>query len=301
MAIRTVLREDHEQQSNTPWMRGMGRWRRGSGGSGGGGGGCSRSNWHDQHHHHHRDRMHGVTGSWAVHPPAPPASSSSSATATTATTSESQSATPKHGVVDEQQIEEQRLVDLAIQESLGNVAQSAAKSFVTAVGSNAAAAASPAAGNNINNGDAPYTGKLVAHLTLADKNASTVLPGARIVKAWRLKNEGPLSWPQGTKLIWVGGEALSAPATGIDVPSASPGESVDIAVPFVAPSVEGRYTSYWRLKAPNGGRFGHRVWIDLFVESSGEPSSSSSSTTTTSAAATSSRVDSADKAGDGSQ
>jgi len=189
--------------------------------------------------------------------------------------------------VDEQQIEEQRLVDLAIQESLGNVAQSAAKSFVTAVGSNAAAAppTSPVAGNNINSGDAPYTGKLVAHLTLADKSASTVLPGAKIVKAWRLKNEGPLSWPIGTKLIWVGGEALSAPATGIDVPSASPGESVDIAVPFVAPSVEGRYTSYWRLKAPNAGRFGHRVWVDIFVErASDEPSSSSSSSTTTSAA-----------------
>jgi hypothetical protein len=290
VSIRTVIREDHEAPSiPLPWMRGMGRWRRGSG-SGGGGGGCGRSNWHDQHHHSHHqqqngkgggDRMHGIAGTWASPSPAPP------------TTTESQSATPKANGVDEQQIEEQRLVDLAIQESLGNVAQSAAKSVATAVvgSSNAAAVPPSPIATSSNTTDAPYTGKLIGHLTLTDKSSSTVLPGAKIVKAWRLKNEGPLSWPLGTKLIWVGGEALSAPATGIDVPSAAPGESVDIAVPFVAPNVEGRYTSYWRLKAPNAGRFGHRVWVDIFVERASDEINSSSATTASATEETSASTD----------
>jgi len=264
VAIRTVLRDDHEQQQ-VPWMRGMGRWRRGSG--------CGRSNWNEHHPEQQQqkgERMHGVTGSYTV-PSSPYIPHESSDTLPRSSS--------KKGHDEQHEEEEKRLVELAIQMSLGNVAQSASKFQAAAVGSNAAADSpvpttsgsvsgltSPVVSNG--NDTTPYTGKLIAHLTLADKNSSTVLPGARIVKAWRLKNEGPLSWPQGTKLIWVGGENLGAPATGIDVPCARPGESIDIAVPFVAPLVEGRYTSYWRLKAPNAGRFGHRVWVDIFVERS---------------------------------
>merc|ERR1711916_243393 len=50
-----------------------------------------------------------------------------------------------------------------------------------------------------------------------------------------------------------------------DVVSPAPGETVDVAVDMIAPRAPGRYCSYWRMKAGDGIRFGHRVWVDILV------------------------------------
>ena len=68
----------------------------------------------------------------------------------------------------------------------------------------------------------------------------------------------------------MGAELLGAPAR-VAVPEVPAGACVDVAVPFVAPQVPGRFQSYWRLKAPGMGRFGHRVWADVFVEREPSP------------------------------
>jgi hypothetical protein len=109
-----------------------------------------------------------------------------------------------------------------------------------------------------------FSAKFVAHLTYTDQGP--VAPGSRLVKAWRMRNEGRSAWPEGTRLAFVGGELLGAPEAGVPVPAVAPGATVDIAVPFVAPSAPGRYQSYWRLATADGQRFGHRLWADVFVD-----------------------------------
>jgi len=84
------------------------------------------------------------------------------------------------------------------------------------------------------------------------------------VKIWRMRNEGTVAWPENTRLAYVGGDKVS-PVEAVTVPSVKPGEEVDIAVDVVAPARPGRYVSYWRLCLPDGNRFGHRVWVDMFV------------------------------------
>jgi hypothetical protein len=52
-------------------------------------------------------------------------------------------------------------------------------------------------------------------------------------------------------------------------------QEVDVSVSLVAPAHPGRYTGYWRLVAPDGRKFGQRVWVSIVVPSLGNSSSSS--------------------------
>lgn len=43
------------------------------------------------------------------------------------------------------------------------------------------------------------------------------------------------------------------------------GEEMEVAVQLSAPERPGRYVSHWRLLAPGGPKFGHRVWALIHV------------------------------------
>jgi hypothetical protein len=213
----------------------------------------------------------------------------------------------------EEDEEERRLVALAIRESLASVAASAA-----GAGPVAAAAADPQPARAARQ---QLRSRFVAHLTYTDQ--SVVAPGSKLIKAWRLKNAGASAWPEGTRLLCVGGhEAFTASAPRfVPVPQVLPGATVDIAVPLTAPSSSGRYQAYFRLAVPSDAagaagardespttvtaaaatagagagaagradrsrwhRFGHRVWADIFVE---DPSSSGTEAGAASSAAAS--------------
>lgn len=204
-------------------------------------------------------------------------------------------AAPGAGGVEEDE-EERRLVALAIRESLASVAASAGAGPVAAAAADPQPA--PAARQQLRS-------RFVAHLTYTDQ--SVVAPGSKLIKAWRLKNAGASAWPEGTRLLCVGGhDAFTASAPRfVPVPQVLPGATVDIAVPLTAPAASGRYQAYFRLAVPSDAagaagardespttvtaaagagagaagradrsrwhRFGHRVWADIFVE---DPSSS---------------------------
>lgn len=50
------------------------------------------------------------------------------------------------------------------------------------------------------------------------------------------------------------------------VPSLLPGQVGVLSVEFVAPALEGTYTSHWRL-AHKGEQFGPRIWCSITVDS----------------------------------
>jgi hypothetical protein len=105
--------------------------------------------------------------------------------------------------------------------------------------------------------------RFMAHVTFSED--APIEAGSRIVKAWRVRNVGTDVWPEGCLLVNVGGRAMGADTAGVPVPAAAPGEDVDVEVRLTAPLEAGRYAGYYRLVTPDGVRFGHRLWVDLWV------------------------------------
>lgn len=108
--------------------------------------------------------------------------------------------------------------------------------------------------------------KFVAHVTVSKD--SSVQPGETFLKVWRVQNSGHSTWPEGCRLINVGGNSLGVAEEGVPVQSIAPGETVDISLALRAPAFPGRHVGYFRLVSPDGTRFGHRFWHHMLVDSS---------------------------------
>ncbi|KAF9126716.1 hypothetical protein BGW39_006433 [Mortierella sp. 14UC] len=113
-------------------------------------------------------------------------------------------------------------------------------------------------------------GIFVKDITL--KDGSAMQSNSTFVKVWEMSNSGPSVWPEGTVLQFVGGDRMftendkNVKIPEIKVSQAGVGEYVCISATLKAPSIPGRYISYWRLVSPFGERFGHRVWCDILVQ-----------------------------------
>ncbi|KAF9922004.1 hypothetical protein FBU30_007924 [Linnemannia zychae] len=112
-------------------------------------------------------------------------------------------------------------------------------------------------------------GNFVKDITL--KDGSAMKSSATFVKVWEMSNPGPDVWPEGTVLQFVGGDRMFIEeekmmnCPEIKVSQVKVGENTCISATLKAPSIPGRYISYWRLVSPTGERFGHRVWCDILV------------------------------------
>ncbi|KAJ6339714.1 hypothetical protein OIU77_007623 [Salix suchowensis] len=100
----------------------------------------------------------------------------------------------------------------------------------------------------------------------------TVMPPSTcFTKIWRVRNNGSVTWPQGVRLVWIGGDRLfttdsvriEIPVNGVPIDG-----ELDVAADFVSPALPGRYISYWRMAYPSGGKFGQRVWVLIEVDAS---------------------------------
>ncbi|KAA0725130.1 BRCA1 gene 1 protein [Triplophysa tibetana] len=91
-------------------------------------------------------------------------------------------------------------------------------------------------------------------------------PGTKFIKYWKMKNTGNISWTSDTKLKFMWGNLTlgSREQKEVVVPFLQPGQVGVVSVAFVAPQVEGTYTSHWRL-AHCGVQFGPRVWCSIVV------------------------------------
>ncbi|KAF7721705.1 Next to BRCA1 protein 1 protein [Apophysomyces ossiformis] len=122
----------------------------------------------------------------------------------------------------------------------------------------------------------------VADITIPD--GSVLSPGVEIQKIWRLKNDGQLPWPTGSRLMFTGGGILLLypmnDPQGFVVPATAPGEENHVIASLQTPDAPGRYVSYFRLVTPDGTRFGDLLWCDITVEDhpKQDPLSASSST-----------------------
>jgi len=137
-------------------------------------------------------------------------------------------------------------------------------------------------------------GEYVKDTNLPDGSDVTSGPQA---KTWVVRNIGRTAWPDGVRLLRVGGAADVESATEQLLSSApAPGEEVEITVPFTLPAKPGRYTVHFRLATADGTLFGPRLWLDLNVKgaasASAAPSESKAASAPTTAPAAAAAADS---------
>ena len=100
-------------------------------------------------------------------------------------------------------------------------------------------------------------------------------------QTWVLRNEGPIPWPAGCSVRYVGGDYMghvdsAHPAATRDLEESSesticyssvaPGQEFPFTVLLRTPQRTGRVVSNWRLTTKDGLKFGHRLWCDVIVD-----------------------------------
>lgn len=111
--------------------------------------------------------------------------------------------------------------------------------------------------------------EFVADVTIPD--GSLLAPNAYFTKTWRLRNIGACTWTRAYQLVFVSGDRMEAPAS-VELPAdVYPGQVVDVTVGLVAPSHDGSFRGYWKIRDAAGllfgvGRSGSAFYVDIRVE-----------------------------------
>jgi next-to-BRCA1 protein 1 len=113
------------------------------------------------------------------------------------------------------------------------------------------------------------------------QDGTSMKPSNPFSQTWTLVNNGRTAWPAGCDVRYVGGDAMfnvdtNHPSDTMSLYSAQqsnkllsrvePGQSAEFTVGLRAPAREGRFTSYWRFKLPNGMACGHSLWCEIKVQ-----------------------------------
>jgi len=97
-------------------------------------------------------------------------------------------------------------------------------------------------------------------------DGSIVSPGITLIKQWQVKNTSAMTWPEGSKLIFLrGNRELLGEEEEFNVPLAQPDQIVDISCPINVPLKSGGYSAYFKLADKDRNVFGRRFWIEFTV------------------------------------
>jgi hypothetical protein len=109
----------------------------------------------------------------------------------------------------------------------------------------------------------------ITDVTIPD--GTLLAPGEVFTKTWRLQNRGTCTWTPDYDIVFYSGSQMSG--TTMQVPGyVAPGQSVDVAVTFTAPSAPGHYISYWMLRNASGKLFGtggladEAFYVEIYVK-----------------------------------
>lgn len=106
----------------------------------------------------------------------------------------------------------------------------------------------------------------ISDVTIPD--GTTIAPGGSFIKTWAIQNSGTCSWGGGYNAIFVSGNPMGA-APQQPIPSADPGDVINVSIQMVAPTTPGNATGVWQLQASNGVPFGTR--FDVVINVPGAP------------------------------
>ncbi len=100
-------------------------------------------------------------------------------------------------------------------------------------------------------------------LTVPD--GSSIAPGERIDKQWRVRNSGSCDWDSGYRLKLVGGYPPLGAELSQQLFPARAGSEATIQIVFRAPPASGLYRSAWVAYNPAGQVFGDMIFIEFVV------------------------------------
>ncbi len=126
----------------------------------------------------------------------------------------------------------------------------------------------------------------VADVSIPDN--STMTPGKKFTKTWRVRNSGSCAWEAGSNLKFTGGEEMSGSSVVLK-DAVQPGNEVELSVDLTAPSANGTYRGNWRMTTVSGAYFGDEIYVLIVVSGStatATPKSSATSTVPSSATPT---------------
>ena len=116
----------------------------------------------------------------------------------------------------------------------------------------------------------------VADVTIPD---NTVLaPGTAFKKTWKVQNAGTTTWTTGYALAFISGEQMSSTNSVALTQTVAPGAQIDISVDMVAPTNNGTYQGYWKMKNAAGQFFNESIYVLIKVGAGGSTQPASSST-----------------------
>lgn len=99
-----------------------------------------------------------------------------------------------------------------------------------------------------------YKVGFVTDVTIPDN--TVIEPGKTFKKTWRLRNDGTGTWNTNFKLIFASGDSMSGPASKPIDQAVPPGETIDVSLDLIAPSVSKTYKGNWMLQTDAGINFG---------------------------------------------
>ncbi|MEZ4860033.1 MAG: NBR1-Ig-like domain-containing protein [Caldilineaceae bacterium] len=106
---------------------------------------------------------------------------------------------------------------------------------------------------------------------------TVVAPNQPIHKTWRVKNTGNRIWGADYKLVFIGGDQMSAP-NEVNIPLTEPGGVADLSIDITAPATSGTHRGEWRLRNPQGTFFGDKLWVQIVVPETNNPQPPDTST-----------------------
>ncbi len=120
----------------------------------------------------------------------------------------------------------------------------------------------------------------VADVTVPD--GTNFQPNQQFTKTWRLLNSGSTTWTTAFKLTFVQGDQMGGPTSVALTSDVTPGRTVEVSVPLIAPTAAGNYTGFWKMANAAGQVFESAVYVQIVVGAG--PTSTVTATTGTAAA-----------------
>lgn len=104
---------------------------------------------------------------------------------------------------------------------------------------------------------------LIEHVSIPDGTA--VEPGRNFVKTWRVRNAGTCPWTTGYRLRFLSGERMGAAESIPLTQDVEPGDTVNVSIPFTAPTATGSHTTRWQMQAADDAMFGDVLATQIVV------------------------------------
>jgi len=98
----------------------------------------------------------------------------------------------------------------------------------------------------------------------AFRSRSVVGPKQALLKSWAVSNDGERAWPEGTRVVLVGGHHLTNTRDVFPVAACAPGDVCEVSVVIDTPARAGTYTASYSLIA-SGRHFGDKLPVEIVV------------------------------------